>query len=904
MTFSKKTIKHVTSALVIVSALYASSTSTYANEIIFDLNVHLAGQSGPISGDLEHPLQGAGPATFEITNEGFVIGGRSETWHALDLLRDFSGVPFTVGDIIAVSGFVVDAPAGTSALIGGADSPWSWATSQDVTGNQMFNLSLTLTEEHFDDNQFNRFRIQTNGLGENNDIVITSLTVARGGVNDPFGTAAVHDPDAGAQSPTAVDSVVPAGDQDFYVLHHVTFEDTSYLDGIQAGAQMSGEVATIGGRQAFRLTNITGEFTSGEGNYLNWTLPDSIPAGTEVRLSWDVFVPVAQNPNFQPGLMGPGININGQFGNPAAQPTNDIDTGRTIALDEWVTTTTQFIVSPSLDNPEIQNIIFRFRINSEEGQPSLYYISNIIIEIDGGSELQLPEWDLNLPSLAEIFEPFFIVGNIWSTPARMATPNTETVFLQRYNAITAENHHKVEFFAPEPGVWNFELQDAIVDWAEENNLFMIGHTLVWHSQSPPWLTTQPGGVQPLTRTEAIENMHNHIRTVASRYRGRIYSWDVVNEVIAGANEATWAANPDWRGFVRRDGYGLDATFQSNWYDAFANGATGNEQGSDYVFYAFRFARIYDPYAVLYYNDYNEHVPGKRDAIAQMITEINERWRNDPLYDGRLLIEGMGMQGHWGVFGWMHYPHLKREAIELYASTGVRISITELDLGLAHEPHTSENQQIQAERWAEYFNMFMDFSDVIHRVTIWGMNDGWSWRVGYATLFDDLNNAKPAFHAVVNAGITRRQEMGIPFVPGSPVARPNQQQVPVTEELIGSLDNVIVVINGTTLQAEVPAHIIDGRTVLPMRAIFEAIIPDIEIDWNADEAIITATWDDNQLMLQIGSYIVTLNGVDETIDLAPFTQAGRTLVPVRVVAESLGSDVAWNPNTFTVTITTN
>ena len=376
----------------------------------------------------------------------------------------------------------------------------------------------------------------------------------------------------------------------------------------------------------------------------------------------------------------------------------------------------------------------------------------------GTDEPIFPEWEIHLPSLADSFASHFLFGNIWSTASRMNSFNTGDGFLHHFNAVTAENNHKVDTIAANfnPSSWNFTTADYIVNWAEENGLAMIGHTLVWHSQSPPWLTTVPGTEEPLTRAEAIENMHLYISTVASRYAGRMYSWDVVNEAIWGVDSSRWSANQDWRAFMRSADRGLDAARQSQWYDAFANGASDDECGSDYIFYAFRFARIYDPFAILYYNDYNDHVPGKRDAIAQMVMQINERWQNDSLYDGRLLIEGIGMQAHYSISGWMSNPRYVRSAIELYITTGARIGITELDIvigGSRENPATATPELLgaQAERYGLLMSWYLEFSDYIERVTLWGLADHFSWiSWGHPLLFDENFRAKPAFFAVMEA----------------------------------------------------------------------------------------------------------------------------------------------------------
>ncbi|MCL2405027.1 MAG: endo-1,4-beta-xylanase, partial [Defluviitaleaceae bacterium] len=376
-----------------------------------------------------------------------------------------------------------------------------------------------------------------------------------------------------------------------------------------------------------------------------------------------------------------------------------------------------------------------------------FYIDSIeVVRIGerGLDEPVFPEWDLAAASLAESFAGHFMFGNIWSTASRLGSFNTMDGFLHHFNAVTAENNHKVDTIAanPDPNNWTFTTADYIVAWAEENDLAMIGHTLVWHSQSPPWLTTvADSGNQPLTRAQAIANMHLYISTVAGRYAGSMYAWDVVNEAIWGADASRWRANPDWRAYMRSADRGLDPANQSQWYDAFANGAVGDECGSDYIYYAFRFARIYDPFAILYYNDYNDHVPGKRDAIAQMVIEINERWRSDPSYDGRLLIEGIGMQAHYSIRGWMTNPAYVRSAIELYITTGARLSITEWDItigGSAASPATMTQALLeeQAARFGLLMSWYLEFADYIERVSVWGLADHHSWiSWGYPVLFD-------------------------------------------------------------------------------------------------------------------------------------------------------------------------
>lgn len=406
---------------------------------------------------------------------------------------------------------------------------------------------------------------------------------------------------------------------------------------------------------------------------------------------------------------------------------------------------------------------------SAPGGSSLEVVPSDSVWDDLLPELIVREWDMDLPSLRERFEDNFLFGNIWPSGApTMAYTNTQDMFLHHYNAITAENAHKPDQIAtsPNPATWDFNLADEIVDWAEENEIAMVGHTLVWHAQSPLWMTGRVGHetLPLITRQEAMDNMHLYVSTVAGRYAGRMYSWDVLNEVFTDViTDANWEAAPYWRAHLRREGQGLGNPNYLRWYDAFANGANtaAGECGSDFIFYAFYFARQYDPDAILYYNDFNEENPGKSKAIAQMLVEINDRWRAHPSYDGRLLIDRFGMQAHHHLDQWPTNFDNLRIAILRYIETGVGLSVTELDITIGGQgnqhpptlpaPLTQAQQQRLADAFARVMGYYLEFSDYIYRVSLWGLTDGHSWRSwGHPLLFDGNFVPKEAFWAVLAA----------------------------------------------------------------------------------------------------------------------------------------------------------
>jgi len=395
------------------------------------------------------------------------------------------------------------------------------------------------------------------------------------------------------------------------------------------------------------------------------------------------------------------------------------------------------------------------------------------------SAMVLPEWDLTLPSLAKTFAGYFHIGNIWSNQNFMNAFNTQEGFLHHFNAATAENNHKPVSIAPggysrpAASAFNFATSDFIVNWTMENNLALIGHALVWHNQSPPWLTESAQRV-PRTRAEARDNMEFFMRTISQHYDslgllGAFYAWDVVNEAIASDGGRWGAADNDW--------YGGDWRTQlrdSPWLRAYANGYNANagEHPSDFIYDAFVFARRYFPYSILYYNDYNEEIPAKRNAIAQMTEQINIRWAHDSVnnpeavsagrtYTGRLLIEGIGLQSHYHLDQWRTNLDNLRPALERFAATGAVLSITELDITVGGEggshpatlpvPMSQANMQRQADAYARIFSCYLEFAQYIERVSIWGKADNQSWRSwGQPLLFDAALSSKPAFQAILDS----------------------------------------------------------------------------------------------------------------------------------------------------------
>ncbi|MEC0168588.1 endo-1,4-beta-xylanase [Paenibacillus graminis] len=321
-----------------------------------------------------------------------------------------------------------------------------------------------------------------------------------------------------------------------------------------------------------------------------------------------------------------------------------------------------------------------------------------------------------LPALHELFRDAFKIGAAVSTDILSA----QAPFIAKhFNSITAENVMKPEEVQPQEGVYTFDAADRIFEFAEANQIGVRGHTLLWHNQTGDWMFRTPAG-EPCTREELLSRLQTHIHTVVGRYRGRAYAWDVVNEAIE-----------DKSGQYLRD---------TKWLAML---------GEDYLREAFEMAHQADPDALLFYNDYNETDPVKRDKIYKLVRSLLDQ--NTP-------IHGIGMQGHWNIYG----PPVGeiRGALELYASLGVRIHITELDLSMFRfedkrtdlKAPTEEMLKLQEERYAEIFALLLEYRKAIDSVTFWGVADDYTWLDGFPVcgrknwpfLFDEHQQPKASF----------------------------------------------------------------------------------------------------------------------------------------------------------------
>ncbi len=346
---------------------------------------------------------------------------------------------------------------------------------------------------------------------------------------------------------------------------------------------------------------------------------------------------------------------------------------------------------------------------------------------------------MDRPALKQVFEKHFYIGAALSYDQIMGKDAAAMALVkEQFNSITSENILKWERVHPEPERYDFEPADRFVEFGEKHKMFIVGHTLLWHQQTPGWVFENGAG-KPSDREMLLQRLRDHIFAVAGRYKGRIHGWDVVNEAVEDD------------GRLRK----------SKWLEII---------GPDYVQKAFEFAREADPKAELYYNDFNLWKKEKADAVVRLVRDLQAKG---------IRVDGIGEQGHWGL----DYPALNEAeaALQALAALGVKVMITELDITALPNPEDwsgaadiSRNdelrkhlnpypqalpdsmQQVLAKRYAECFVLFHKHRDNISRVTFWGVNDGQSWlnnwpvrgRTNYPLLFDRDYQPKPAFEAVM------------------------------------------------------------------------------------------------------------------------------------------------------------
>ena len=342
-------------------------------------------------------------------------------------------------------------------------------------------------------------------------------------------------------------------------------------------------------------------------------------------------------------------------------------------------------------------------------------------------------------TLKDAYNGHFLIGialNHWQISGK--DPASMAVVAKQFNCLTAENAMKWEKIHPQPTEYHFSVADSFVTLGESLNCQIIGHVLVWHSQTPQWVFQDDEG-NPTDRETLLARLKDHIDHVAGHYKGRVLGWDVVNEAFE--DDGSLRESP-WKKII----------------------------GEDYIEKAFILAHKADPNAELYYNDFDMWKEGKVDAVVAMVKDFQARG---------IPIHGIGMQGHWGH----DYP-LPEEldaALSKFSKLGVHVMITEMDLNILPRPASYTGADIAksyqmmdkmnpwpnglpdsmntvfTNRYLDLFQTFCQYDDCITRVTLWGIQDGTSWlnfwpirgRTAYPLLFDREYKAKPVVQQLID-----------------------------------------------------------------------------------------------------------------------------------------------------------
>ena len=353
----------------------------------------------------------------------------------------------------------------------------------------------------------------------------------------------------------------------------------------------------------------------------------------------------------------------------------------------------------------------------------------------------------NEDGLYYLYKDHFLLGSIYhgsvlgNDELNLNQDQEHKIISKEFNTITAENCMKPLFLLDQKGNYNFEESDKFVDYAIENNLTIVGHTLVWKNSAPEWFFKDENG-NTISREILILRLKDYIKTVVSRYKGKISYWDVVNEAVDV--------------FKSDDNKSYAALKPSPWYDII---------GEDYIKIAFEAAHDADPNCKLIYNDYNMYQSEKTDFIIDMVIKLKSEG---------VPIHGIGSQGHM----FLNHPSLDKVEYWLrkISEANIPLHITELDVSvlpnawkhrgasvedrfdLAQEYNPYPNYiplsklKQQAKRYKSLFKLFLKYSHTIERVTFWGIWDGNSWRnylpmkgrTDYPLLFDRSFKPKPAY----------------------------------------------------------------------------------------------------------------------------------------------------------------
>ena len=329
--------------------------------------------------------------------------------------------------------------------------------------------------------------------------------------------------------------------------------------------------------------------------------------------------------------------------------------------------------------------------------------------------------------LKDYYSDYFSIGVAVSP---RALKSDEAILIRKeFNSVTAENAMKWESIHPEENRYNWKDADSIIAFARRNGMKARGHTLVWHNQVPAWLFRDANG-NTVSKEVLLRRLKEHITTVVSRYKGKIYAWDVVNETVSD-KPGEYLRNSEWQKIC----------------------------GEEYIAKAFQWAHEADPDAQLFYNDYNEISNTKREKIIRLINSLKT---------AGVPVHAVGLQGHWAI----NEPTREQldNTLKDFSTLGLPLQITELDISVYPKEHdarerrdqdadtsfSAERERRQNEVYKMCFELFRKYKSSITGVTFWNISDRHSWlddfpvrnRKDYPLLFNKELKPKTAYWEVV------------------------------------------------------------------------------------------------------------------------------------------------------------
>lgn len=286
------------------------------------------------------------------------------------------------------------------------------------------------------------------------------------------------------------------------------------------------------------------------------------------------------------------------------------------------------------------------------------------------------------------------------------------IVVEQFNNITAENTFKAEYLHPIKDTFYFDNADMLANFCASNNKRLHGHTLIWHKQLPEWIYNYKG-----SNNDWETLFKKHIQTIVSHFKGKVLSWDVVNEAF------------DENGELR----------ESIWL---------KHIGSNYIEKAFKYAAEADKDVLLFYNDFNlESNPKKHNSVISYFNLLRKRG---------VKIDGIGVQMHINI----NYPDISqiKSCLNEIVKSDYKIHLSELDISInANGKNNIPTQEILNEQADFLKKILLHYKQIPNAnqfgITFWGVNDANSWirsfynRIDYPLLFDDNYQAKPAYCAL-------------------------------------------------------------------------------------------------------------------------------------------------------------